>query len=482
MSAAFRRWAIKFRKHFIGRMLLPSCNYDSSEGSLLTQHSGMYAAEYRTAGTRRSSAHGRRLTVGLSGPSRYGCVALFDSQRLLGVCEQQRVTRVRGAGFNPSGLPDEALDTLLERHRHARDAVTLYAIAEPGLASFAGRAVEQVDHHLAHACAAYLSSPFSSAAIVVCDHDLPKVSVWEGRGAEVTRVQWPWEGPGFADLYSACAGTLGFASDAGDQHLEALARLRPGCRDARLAALFKGDGISLTTEPAWQGQIEDRLPSGEPHGESHAAIVAALQGRIGERFLEFLTRVARHTACTRLCLAGSFFYHSSMNTLAKCAGLFSEVFVPIDPENPGLAVGTALHVNGCDPRVISPFLGPAYEANEIKETLDNCKLRYDWKNDEALIETAVNALRRGALVGWFEGPMEWGARALGGRSILAIPAVHGHRAFRRTRASSFYGVRLPAQGPIRISLRTAIARSRRPHPHYRPAVPASLQQVDRGVR
>jgi carbamoyltransferase len=93
----------------------------------------------------------------------------------------------------------------------------------------------------------------------------------------------------------------------------------------------------------------------------------------------------------------------------------------VNPGNAGLAVGTALHVNGAAPRSVSPFLGPSYQSDEIKATLDNCKLRYDWARDEDAIATAVDAVTRGMLVGWFDGAMEWGPRALGGRCILANP-------------------------------------------------------------
>jgi len=94
---------------------------------------------------------------------------------------------------------------------------------------------------------------------------------------------------------------------------------------------------------------------------------------------------------------------------------------PVNPGNAGLAVGTALHVSGARPRPVSPFLGPAFHPHEIKETLDNCKLRYDWVGDTDVISMTVDAVRRGMLVGWFDGAMEWGPRALGARCILASP-------------------------------------------------------------
>jgi carbamoyltransferase len=70
---------------------------------------------------------------------------------------------------------------------------------------------------------------------------------------------------------------------------------------------------------------------------------------------------------------------------------------------------------------VNPFLGPAYCAEEIKATLDNCKLTYQWASDTDATEMSVQALRKGQLIAWFDGAMEWGPRALGARSILANP-------------------------------------------------------------
>jgi carbamoyltransferase len=70
---------------------------------------------------------------------------------------------------------------------------------------------------------------------------------------------------------------------------------------------------------------------------------------------------------------------------------------------------------------VSPFLGPEYEPEAIKQTLDNCKLSYDVLDERELVDSTVRALVKGELVGWFQGRMEWAHRALGGRSILASP-------------------------------------------------------------
>ena len=203
--------------------------------------------------------------------------------------------------------------------------------------------------------------------------------------------------------------------------MEALARLRPDYRDERLSSALKYETDGLVAEPGWERLVEERLSSGERGGLQNAGLAAALQSRIIDLLLEFLREVRRRSDCDRLCLAGSLFYHSAINTAAKREGAFAEVFIPVDPGNAGLAVGTALYANAGAPRMTSAFLGPAYTPDEVKGTLDNCKLSYSWESDEHVTTIVVEALVRGYLVGWFDGAMEWGPRALGARSILASP-------------------------------------------------------------
>jgi carbamoyltransferase len=345
-------------------------------------------------------------------------VALAHGERLIGVCGQERVTRVRGAGFNGTGLPDEALDLLLARAGRTRAEVARYVAAEAAAAQH--EAVERIDHAFAHACTAYLTSPFDAAAVVVCDEDAPLVSVWEGTGSRVSRIEWPWNGSGFADAYARIGKAFGFSPARRDHRIEALTRLHPDARDARVPRLIAYRDGALHVEERLEREVE-RLVGAERDTLTHAPLAATLQAQLGDALSAFLADVRRRTASPRLCLGGSFFYYSWANTVARRAGHFDDVFVPVDPGNPGLAVGAALHAGGGPPRPASPFLGPSYSGQEIKETLDNCKLHYGWESEDGVVGTVVKALQQGTLVGWFDGGMEWGPRALGARCILANP-------------------------------------------------------------
>jgi carbamoyltransferase len=364
------------------------------------------------------------MIAGISGGRRHGAAAFADTHRLIGVCSQERVTRVRGAGVGASGLPDESMNLLFERTGRTRKDISRHVAVDvrDSVARSEGP-FEQIDEHYAHACTAYLTSGFTSAAIVVCDHEPPEVSVYAGEGATIRRIDCPPFRSGFATVYSRCAAALGFAPGTGDQQFEALARLQSGHRDTQVDKLLTLVDGSLVADAALERRIEERLSSDADSGfRSRSAMAAALQARLGELLIEFLRQVAGQVGSSSLCVGGSLFYHSSINTMVEQSGLFRDVFVPVDPGNSGLAVGAACHGLGADPALASPFLGPCYAAQEIKETLDNCKLQYAWESEEGTIAAAVNALQQGYLVGWFDGPMEWGPRALGARSIFASPA------------------------------------------------------------
>lgn len=360
------------------------------------------------------------MIAGSGGGLRNGAAALATAGQLTAVCSQERVTRVRGAGVNTTGLPDDALDLLLQGLGHTRSVISR-SVAVRSDGPPPPSHVELLDHHFAHASTAYRTSPFDSAVVVVCDHDLPEISVWIGEGALLRRAQVSWSGPGFATAISRCSAALGFSLAAADQRTEALARLRPDSRDAAIDKLFRLDGDALIIDSGLERIVEERLCGQAPGGLAHAALSAALHARLAELLVEFLRTVRARVDQERLCLGGSLFYHSSVNTSVRLADVFSRVFVPVDPGDSGLAVGAALHAAEGPPAVVSPFLGPVYSAEQTKQVLDNCKLQYEWESDEDAVMVAVRALREGRLVGWFDGGMEWGPRALGARCILANP-------------------------------------------------------------
>ena len=205
---------------------------------------------------------------------------------------------------------------------------------------------------------------------------------------------------------------------------EGLARLSPFAQHPALGSLVSLDGHALVIAPSFERTIEEQLPSGlAPDDPRRAALAAALQARLGDLLIEFLARVHSAVGVDALCVGGSLFYHTSLNTRLRVGGPFREVFVPVDPGDAGLPAGVVVRALETAPAPVSPFLGPSYAPEETKGVLDNCKLHYSWETDGDCVSMAVEALSQGRLVGWFDGAMEWGPRALGARSILANPAA-----------------------------------------------------------
>jgi len=370
------------------------------------------------------------LWAGVAGARRNAATALCESDSVVAVCEQERLTRTRRVALRPGQLPDEALDTVLRIGRRSREQVSGYAIAESAIHIPEGLAIERVDHHQAHAAASFYTSPFDDATVLVCDqHGIPEISVWRGENGTVRRVEFPWSGPGFATLYSQATEAFGFLSEGDEHRLEALAQVAGRC-EGSLQLPVSYDGNRLTVGPAFGASIGGLIASnGHVATVAHSARIAdGVQRQLGDLLLQLLREVKARAGGDNLCLGGGFFFNSYFNSVLAQSGVYERTFVPANPGNTGAAIGAALvvaghHHPGSQTRSLSPFLGPEYQIDEIKTTLDNCKLSYDYHHDGQVIERTATALAKGQLVGWFQGRMEWGPRALGNRSILASPVA-----------------------------------------------------------
>jgi carbamoyltransferase len=369
------------------------------------------------------------IIVGIAGAARNAAVALYDGERVV-VCEQERVTRTRRAALRPGQLPVEALDTVLRVAGHSRADISAYAVAERAIELPPGLPVERVDHHAAHAATAFYSSSVRDAVVLVCDRSgAPQLTVWRGDGRALTREELPWTGPSFAEVYGRLAEAFGSAPDGDEPRLEALAHAAGPPVPWTLAPIrYCGDHLEVS--PALSDSIARvSIAKGSQTDVLHAAAVASGgQRHVGDALVQLVSDVKRQFGGRHLCLGGGLFYNSFFTTLLAESGLYERTFVPVNPGNGGVALGAALHVatrHGaslpCAP--LSPFLGPDFDTNEIKTVLDNCKLSYDYADGRQIAERTATALAQGKLVGWFQGRMEWGPRALGNRSILASPVA-----------------------------------------------------------
>jgi carbamoyltransferase len=377
-------------------------------------------------GRRVEPVQNAAVVVGVSGARQNATVALATSGRLIACCEQERITRVRSEGLRAGTLPAEALRALLGYGQAVHTGDVTFVAAEPEVVLPPAVSQASVDHHFAHAATAALTSPFRAAAVLVCDqHGNPPVSVWCWDGGRLARADWPCAGEGFADLYSQCAQLFGFGLR-GEHRLEALARLDGSDRRDARESLIHYAGARLVARPEWGSTVARSLAAaGGAVGSARSATIAgSFQRSLGDALVALVQDIRRQFSHENLCLGGGLFYNTYLNTRIVESRAFTGVFVPINPGNAGVAVGAALaHSQGdrLESALVSPFLGPQFTMEEIKATLDNCKLVYEYLSEQAIVQTVVRELSRGALVGWFQGRMEWGHRSLGHRSILANP-------------------------------------------------------------
>ena len=239
------------------------------------------------------------LTVGLGGHDHHTCTALVLDQQLVGACEQERVTRVRAAGPNRTGLPDEALDLLLERSGWQREDIACFTSAENFSLPVESERRFDIDHHLGHAAASYSTSAWDSAATIVLDLEPPGLSVWIGEGATLSRHEWTWRGEGLAALYSGAANALGFYGSDQGQRFDAVARLMPDVRDDRVDRLLGLDEDGIRTAPDWLATLETLRSGAILASPASQALASSVQARFGDLLLGVLHRVRRETGQRR---------------------------------------------------------------------------------------------------------------------------------------------------------------------------------------
>ncbi len=293
-----------------------------------------------------------------------------------------------------------------------------------------------VDHHLAHALSAYSYSGFDAAAVVVMDGRgaWEATSVWHGRGGRlehVLTINWP-DSLGF--FYAVFTEYLGFVPFSDEWKVMGLAPYgQPGV-DLRFFIDAEGDPYRvhskhLISNGARFSSIIPRLgPPRAPESEidsRHQNIAFAVQNACESAMLSVVRLALDKTKSRNLCFAGGVTLNSKANGKILASGIIDKIFVQPAASDDGVALGAALapylDANGRLPMkpMRHAYLGPSFDDAAIESALLTYKIRYTRLSDPAV--TAAQLLSSGKILGWFQGRMEFGPRALGSRSILADP-------------------------------------------------------------
>lgn len=324
--------------------------------------------------------------------------------------------------------------------------------------------VHQVEHHLAHLASAFHVSPFSSAAVVSVDGFGDFLSAMWGTGeagriTEQGRIYFPHS---LGQFYQALTQYLGFWSYGDEYKVMGLA---PYGQPSRMAAMeelvrLQPDGgyeLGLDyfrhhaegVEMVWEGgepkvgqifsdALVDLLGPArgrdEPIEGRHKDIAASLQEMYERAFFHLLDRVQAGSGATALCLAGGCAMNSVANGKVFARTRFRDLYVQAAAGDAGGAIGAAYtvwHQELGKPRgfvMDHAYLGPGWcgdelaaevEAHRAAFEADGCTIRR--LDEAALCREVADAIASGQVVGWFQGRMEWGPRALGNRSILCDP-------------------------------------------------------------
>lgn len=283
-------------------------------------------------------------------------------------------------------------------------------------------------HHHSHLYYSYFSSQFDDAVVVSVDgvgeSDTMSVAfVNNGKFNIQPLMKYPRS---LGLFYSAMTSFLGFKPNNGEYKLMGLAGFGdPSKYYERVKKLnmahFEWDRsntVMFNTRLSRILGIPNRLPE-EEITQEHKDVAAATQLVYEEELFDTLNVLTHFTTSKNLCLGGGCAYNGVANGKIKKATPFEQLWIPPAPSDAGSCVGAVLgylHNNRTEvPRVKeNPFLGPEYI---VEGTTTN----------EQLYDIVVDALHQGKVVGWFRGRMEFGARALGNRSILANPFIGGTR-------------------------------------------------------
>ncbi len=366
------------------------------------------------------------VILGLGGILGDAACAVLKDGELRAAIEEAKLTRA----FTPGEIPHAAVNECLRIAGASREQVDCVAIARPfahGPESlfhlalrdhFPKSEIVVVEHHVAHAASAFFASPFENATVLTLDHagDFRCGARWHASGTELV-LEKEWYYPdSLGRLYRAVTQLLGYRPGADEHKVQWLST----SGDQSLTPLFREilsdsarlDPTFFDASGALGPRFFDRLTSRQ---FSQTALAAGLQRTIEDTVLTLAGEGEN------LALAGGLFYNALVVAALERSGRFKNVFVQPAAGNAGTALGAVFHVwrkhyTG------SMLLGPAYGQEEIKQVLENCKLRFQYlRSSDELLSTAVRMLSDHKIVAWMHGRMEFGPRALGNRSILASP-------------------------------------------------------------
>lgn len=313
------------------------------------------------------------------------------------------------------------------------------------------------EHHLSHSASAYFTSPFSDAAILTIDAVGERVStsIYSGKDNRLTAITEMKFPNSVGLLYSAFTDYLGFQVNNGEYKLMGLAPYgnKHSAETDKFIQIIKeklctiypdgsiflhqqyfnyATGLTMVDEDSWYDLFgfAGRNPEEELE-QRHCNLALAIQTVTEEIIIKLAHEAKRLTHAADLCLAGGVALNCVANGRLQNEKIFENIYIQPAAGDAGGSIGAALAAYHIFYGVAKPrrendsmsggYLGPTYAMNETEKALKNWNMRYHRPSKQLFYDMVVDHLCKEKVIGWFQGRMEFGPRALGNRSILADP-------------------------------------------------------------
>jgi len=426
-----------------------SCYYHDSAAAVLKDEKVVAAVEEERFSRRKFDDGFPKMAIDFCmkeadiAPRDLNCIAFYDK----GVLKFERLLD-NYISVAPRGLRSflDVIPKWIHRRLWVKEEIKKY------LKGYSGKIIFP-EHHLSHAAYAFFTSPFSESAILTVDGVGEWTTASFGSASDTkimltNDIRWPHS---VGMFYSAFTYFLGFQVNEGEYKLMGLSAYgKPKFYDTIMDNLIdvKNDG-SIHLNMKYFAFTYDKVMTNDKFSELfgipvrkedskaeqiHYDIAASAQKVLEEILLKMVNHVHEKTRQKNLCLGGGVALNGVANSRILNEGPFENIHIPPSPGDGGSAIGCAQfsyfsHMNNS--RIINNdfdksvrnnvYLGPNYSENEIREFLNSKKISYNHYERPELLKKTAKLISEKNVVGWYQGRMEWGPRALGNRSILADP-------------------------------------------------------------
>ena len=300
--------------------------------------------------------------------------------------------------------------------------------------------IEYVDHHLSHAALSYFTSPFKDAAVITIDGvgEWETLTISRAEGTKIEKLYSKVFPNSLGMFYSTMTAYLGFKPNEGEYKVMGLAPYGDGfkyynqlLKVFKLSAddLFEIDQKYFTWEYSEQVMFNKKLfkllgipprLTEEEMTQDYKDLAASTQKVYETMFRKVIAFAASRAHSKNLCLSGGCAYNGVANTLAY--NYYENLHIPFSPSDSGSAIGAVLYTEKKFQK-LTPYLGPDIKDIDTVSTLFKNADKLEWfeLKETQLIKRVAELIHAGNVIGWVQGRMEFGARALGNRSILASP-------------------------------------------------------------